>query len=42
LGGDFNAHTAILPDTTNINDLCELLQMHELIETKQINTMVKR
>jgi len=32
LGGDFNAHTAALPDTIDINDLCELLQAPELVE----------
>ncbi len=30
LGGDFNAHTATLLDTIDINDLCELLQAPEL------------
>jgi endonuclease/exonuclease/phosphatase (EEP) superfamily protein YafD len=25
LGGDFNARTTMLPDTIDINDLCELL-----------------
>jgi hypothetical protein len=26
LGGDFNAHTTVLPDTINTNELCELLK----------------
>jgi hypothetical protein len=34
LGGDFNAHTVALPDTIDTNDLCELLQALELVETK--------
>jgi hypothetical protein len=25
LGGDFNAHTVVLPDTIDTSDLCELL-----------------
>jgi len=25
LGGDFNVHTTVLPDTIDTNDLCELL-----------------
>ncbi len=33
LGGDFNAHTSMLPDTIDTNDLCELLQAPELVET---------
>jgi hypothetical protein len=33
LGGDFNARTTTLPDTIDINDLCELLQALELAET---------
>ncbi len=34
LGRDFNARTTILPDTIDINDLCELLQAFKLAETK--------
>jgi hypothetical protein len=41
LGRDFNAHIAALPDTIDTNDLCELLQAPELVETKQPNAMVK-
>jgi hypothetical protein len=37
LGGDFNARTVTLPDTLDTSDLCELLQVHELVETKQPN-----
>jgi len=32
LGGDFNARTAMLLDTIDISDLCELLQALELVE----------
>ncbi len=39
---DFNSHTITLLDTIDINDLCELLQAPELVETQQPNTMVKR
>jgi hypothetical protein len=42
LGGDFNAHTTTLPDIIDINDLCELLHVPELTETKQLNDVVKR
>jgi hypothetical protein len=33
LGRDFNARTAVLPDTIDTNDLCELLQAPEFAET---------
>ncbi len=36
LGGDFNTHTITLPDTIHTNDLCELLQALELVETEQL------
>ncbi len=42
LGGDFNARTITLPDTIDISDLCELLQVPELAETKQPNVAAKR
>ncbi len=42
LGGDFNVRTATLSDTININDLCEMLQAPELIETKQQSVVAKR
>jgi hypothetical protein len=35
LGGDFNARTAALPDTLHTSDLCELLQVLELVEIEQ-------
>ncbi len=41
-GGDFNVCTAALPDTIDINDLCELLQAPELVETKQLSVVAKR
>jgi hypothetical protein len=41
LGGDFNARITTLPDTIDINDLCELLQTPELIETKQPSVVAK-
>jgi hypothetical protein len=34
LGGDFNVRIAMLLDTIDTNDLCELLQTPELIKTK--------
>jgi sulfur relay (sulfurtransferase) DsrF/TusC family protein len=34
LGGDFNACTAMLLDTIDTSNLCELLQVLELVETK--------
>ncbi len=34
LGGDFNSHTIALPNTIDTNNLCELLQAHELADTK--------
>jgi hypothetical protein len=42
LGGDLNVRTATLLNTIDINDLCELLQVHELIEIKQPNVPAKR
>ncbi len=39
LGGDFNACTTKLPNTLDTSDLCELLQMPELIEIKQPNAV---
>jgi hypothetical protein len=42
LGGDFNARTTTLPDTIDINDICELLQMFELVETEEPYAMAKR
>ncbi len=41
LGWDFNAHTTMLLDTIDTNDLCEMLQAPELVETKQLGSMVK-
>jgi hypothetical protein len=41
LGGDFNAHTVALPNTIDINDLCELLQAPELTKTEQPNVVAK-
>jgi hypothetical protein len=34
LGRDFNAHIVMLPNTIDTNDLCELLQAREFVETK--------
>ncbi len=42
LGGDFNAPTAMLPDTININNLCELLQTLGLVKTEQLSVVAKR
>jgi hypothetical protein len=42
LGGDFNAHTGTLPDTIDINNLCELLQVLELVEAELPNIVAKR
>ncbi len=42
LGGDFNACIATIPNTINTNNLCELLQAPELVETKQPNVVAKR
>ncbi len=41
LGRDFNAHTIVLLDTIDINDLCELLQGPELVEIEQPGIVVK-
>jgi hypothetical protein len=41
-GGDFNAHIATLPNTIDTSDLCELLQVLELAESKQPSVMAKR
>jgi hypothetical protein len=42
LGRDFNVRTIALPDTIDINDLCELLQAPELVEIEQPSTVAKR
>jgi hypothetical protein len=42
LVGDFNARTATLPNTIDTNDLCELLQTHELAKIEQLNVVAKR
>jgi hypothetical protein len=42
LGGDFNVRTATLPNTIDTNDLCELLQVPELVKTKQPNVLAKQ
>ncbi len=42
LGGDFSVCTAVLPDTIDANNLCELLQAPELVETKQSSGVAKR
>jgi hypothetical protein len=42
LGGDFNARIAMLPNTINIKNLCELLQAPELAKTKQPSVVAKR
>jgi len=42
IGGDFNVRTATLPNTLDTSDLCELLQMHELVETKQPSVVATR
>ncbi len=42
LGGDFNARTTTLLDTINTNDLCELLQVPELVETEQPSVVAKQ
>ncbi len=34
LGGDFNACITVLPDTIDTSDLCELLQVLELVEAE--------
>jgi hypothetical protein len=34
LRGDFNAQIIVLLDTIDTNDLCELLQVHELVDTE--------
>ncbi len=41
LGGDFNARIITLPDTINSNDLCELLNAHELMEIEQPSVVAK-
>jgi hypothetical protein len=40
--GIFIARTVALPDTIDTNDLCELLQAHELVETKQLSAVAQR
>ncbi len=42
LGGDFNAHTTMLPNTIDTNNLCKLLQVLEFVETKQLSVVAKR
>jgi hypothetical protein len=42
LGGDFNAHIVVLPNTIDTSDLCELLHAPELAETKQPSVVAKR
>jgi hypothetical protein len=42
LGRDFNARIAALPNTIDINDLRELLQVPKLVETKQLSVVTKR
>jgi len=42
LRGDFNACIATLLNTIDTNDLCELLQVLELVETKQPGTVAKQ
>jgi hypothetical protein len=42
LGGDFNAHTIALPDTIDTNNLCELLQAHELVDTESPSVVAKQ
>jgi hypothetical protein len=42
LGGDFNTRTTTLPDTFDISDLCELLQVPELAESKQPSVVATR
>jgi hypothetical protein len=42
LGGDFNARIEVLPDTIDTSELCELLQAHEFVETKQPSVVAKQ
>ncbi len=42
MGGDFNVRTAALPDTIDTNDLCELLQVHELAKIEQPSVVIKQ
>jgi hypothetical protein len=42
LGGDFNVRSVALPDTFDTSDPCELLQMPELVETKQPSVVAMR
>jgi hypothetical protein len=42
MGGDFNARTAALSNTIDINDLCELLQAPELARIEQPNIVTKQ
>jgi hypothetical protein len=42
LGGNFNAHIAMLPNTIDNSDLCELLKAPKLAETKQLSIVAKR
>jgi hypothetical protein len=42
LEGDFNVRTAMLLDTIDTSDLCELLQAPKLVESEQPGTMPRR
>ncbi len=42
MGGDFDAHTTTLLNTIDTSDLCELLQVLELVKTEQLGVMAKR
>jgi hypothetical protein len=41
LGGDFNVHITMLPNTINISDLYELLQVLEFAEIEQPSVVAK-
>ncbi len=41
-GWHFNVWTATLPNTNDINELCELQQVHEFAKTKQPSVVAKR
>jgi hypothetical protein len=42
LGGDFKACIVVLPDTIDTNNLYELSQAPELVETEQPSAVVKQ
>jgi hypothetical protein len=42
LGRDFNVITTTLLNTINISDLCELLQVPELVEIEQPSVVAKQ